>query len=88
MPRDIETGPGNMDPITGRDAGCCNSGQSRNRATNATGRGAGSHGRCEWFNASELAGRTPKENEEKLLRDEADTLRKQLDEVGRRLNEL
>jgi hypothetical protein len=88
MPRDNETGPSSMDPITGMGAGCCNSGQSRNRAINSTGKGAGDHVRCGWFNAADLAGRTPQENEEKLLRDEADTLRKQLDEVGRRLNEL
>jgi len=58
------------------------------------GRGAG-RGMCRWltgfrrwFSASELAAGTPVENEEKVLRDQAAVLKKQLDEIDSRLNNL
>jgi len=88
MPRENVTDPHTEWPITGRGTGCRNGGQRRNKTRNATGKDVGGHGRCGWFNAADLAGRTPQENEEKQLRVEAASLSKQLDEVGRRLDEL
>jgi len=39
---------------------------------------------CNWFNASDLAGRS----ENKLLMEQADALKRKLDELDSRLNEL
>lgn len=62
--------------------------QNRNRANNGSGKGVAGRGGCAWFNTSELAGHSARENESRLLREKANALKNQLDEVNRRLNEL
>jgi len=88
MPRRDGTGLRAMGSMTGRGAGKCVGGQNGGRSD--SGLGLDNIGRimCNWFNASDLAGRSPKENEGKLLTEQASVLKKQLDDVNRRLSEL
>ena len=44
-------------------------------------------GQCGWFNASDLTAGSGQATEEKLLREEADRLAKQLEVINRRLEE-
>lgn len=74
--------------MTGRGANSCVDRQNRNRANNGSGNGGAGRGRCGWFKTSELAGHSARENESRLLREKANALKDQLDEVNRRLNEL
>jgi hypothetical protein len=43
--------------------------QERGRRNRGSGKGVAGREICGWFNASELAARSPLENEEKLLRE-------------------
>jgi hypothetical protein len=88
MQRSDGTGSRAIGAMTGRGSGNCAAGQNRGKLKSGSGRGAGGRGMCGWFNASELAKHSPLENEENLLREQADVLRKQQDEVHRRLREL
>jgi hypothetical protein len=62
--------------------------QERGRRNRGSGKGVAGREICGWFNASELAARSPLENEEKLLREEAAALLKRQQEVNHRLSEL
>lgn len=88
MSRGDGTGPRGIGTLTGRGAGSCTGGQGRGRKQSGPGRGAGGRGLCGWFSASELAGRTPQENEERLMKEQIESLLKQQEEVHRRLSEL
>ncbi len=78
MPRGDGMGPGRN----------CIGNQGRGRMNRGSGKGVAGREICGWFNASELAARSPRENEERLLREEADALLKRQEEVNKRLNEL
>lgn len=84
MPRGDGTGPGAMGAMTGRRAGNCAGGQNRGKVRCGSGRGGLGRRMCNWFNASDLAGRS----ENKLLMEQADALKRELDELDSRLNEL
>lgn len=88
MPRSDGTGSRAMGAMTGRGSVNRAGGQNRGKLKSGFSRGAGGLGMCGWFNASELAKHSPLENEKNLLREQADVLRKQQDEVQRRLREL
>lgn len=83
MPRGDGTGPKAMGSMTGRGAGNCGGGKK-----NGSGRGAAGRGMCNWFNASDLADRSAQDAESKLLMEQADALRRELDELDSRLNGL
>lgn len=74
--------------MTGRWVGSCTGGQHRNKAKSSPGRGTAGRVMCNWFNASDLAGHPAQETESRLLREQADVLRRELDEVNKRLSEL
>jgi len=84
MLRGDGTGPKAIGAMTGRGAGKCVGGQNRGKF----GGGAAVRGICNWFNASDLAGRSAQETENKILMEQSDALRRELDEIDRRLNEL
>ena len=65
----------------GRGAGNCAGGQNRSGAKTVSGKNAAGRGQCGWFNASELASRPAEETENRLLKEQADALRRQLDEI-------
>lgn len=88
MPRGDGTGPAATGAMTGRGAGRCGGGQNGGKAKSGSGCDAIGRVMCNWFNASDLANRSPKENEGKLLTEQANVLKKQLDVVNRRLSEL
>lgn len=88
MPRGDGTGPKAMGSMTGRGAGNCAGGQARGGKKNDSGRGAAGRGMCNWFNASDLADRSAQDAESKLLMEQADALRRELDELDSRLNGL
>lgn len=88
MPRGDGTGPRAMGAMTGRRAGNCAGGQNRDKVNGGSGRRGAGRGMCSWFNASDLAGRSAQETENNLLMEQADTLRKELDELDSRLDEL
>lgn len=88
MPRGDGTGPRGTGAMTGRGAGNCAGGQNRGNIKRGSGRGAAGRGICNWFNASDLAGRSAQETESKLLTEQADALRRELNELDLRLNEL
>jgi hypothetical protein len=88
MPRKDGTGPNAMGAMTGRGAGNCVGGQNRGNVKNGSGRGINGRGLCGWFKTSELVEHSPEENEEKILREQADALKKKLDEVNKDLSEL
>jgi hypothetical protein len=77
-----------MGAMTGRRAGNCVGGQNRSTVNSGSGRGGLGRGICNWFNASDLAGHSAQETETKLLMEQADALRRELDELNSRLNEL
>jgi len=87
MPRGDGTGPRAMGAMTGRGAGNCAGGQNRGKVNRGTVRGIG-RGMCNWFNASDLADRSAQETESKILMEQTDALRRELDELDSRLNEL
>jgi hypothetical protein len=74
--------------MTGKGAGNCAGGQGKGRMHRGSSEGAASRGMCGWFNAVELAGHSPEENEAILLKAEAEALLKRQDEINQRLNEL
>lgn len=88
MPRRDGTGPNATGAMTGRGAGNCVGGQNRGNVKSASGRGANGRGLCGWFKTSELVEHSPVENEEKILREQADALKKKLDEINKDLSEL
>lgn len=71
--------------MTGRGAGNCAGGQARSGNKNGSGRGNAGRGMC---NASDLADRSAQDAESKLLMEQADALRRELDELDSRLNGL
>lgn len=83
MPRGDGTGPKAMGSMTGRGAGNCGGGKKT-----GSGRGTAGRGMCNWFNASDLANRSAQDAESKLLMEQADALRRELDELDSRLNGL
>jgi hypothetical protein len=70
----------------GQGTGSCSGGRGNGRMNRGTSRGAAARGLCGWFEASELAGHSPRENEVKLLKAEADALAKRQEDVNRRLS--
>jgi len=88
MPRNDGTGPRGAGAMSGKGAGNCSGGQNRGTAKTVAGKNAAGRGQCGWFNASDMAGGSAQATEEKILREEADKLGKQLEEIKRRLNEL
>lgn len=88
MPRGNGAGPVGTGAMTGRRGGNCAGGQGRGRMNRGAGKGPAGRGLCGWFAASELAGRSPEENEAMLLKAEADALLKRQEEVNKRLSEL
>lgn len=88
MPRGNGAGPSRTGATTGRRAGNCAGGQGRGRMNRGYRRGAAGRGMCGWFSTSELAGHSPEENEEILLKAEADALLKRQEQVNKRLSEL
>ena len=88
MPRGDGTGPRAMGAMTGRRAGNCVGGQNRGMVKSGSGRGGAGRRMCNWFNASDLAGRSAQETENNLLMEQADALKRELDEMDSRLNEL
>lgn len=88
MPRGDGTGPRGVGTMTGRGAGKCIGSQNRGKVKNGSGNGAAGRGICNWFNASDLAGKPAQETESRLLMEQADALRRQLDEIDSRLNSL
>jgi hypothetical protein len=87
MPRGDGTGPRGTGSRSGRGAGGC-AGGSRGNAKNLAGKNAAGRGQCGWFNVSDLTAGSGQATEEKLLREEADRLAKQLEVINRRLEEL
>jgi len=87
MPRGDGTGRA-TGAMSGGGAGQCVGRQKRDQAKSGSGGNAIGRVICNWFNASDLASRSPKENEGKLLAERAEVLKKQLDAVNKRLNEL
>lgn len=88
MPRGDGTGPRAKGTMTGRGAGNCVGGRNGGQAKIGSGRGGVGRGMCNWFNASDLAGRSAQETENKLLKEQADALRRKLDELDNRMSEL
>lgn len=88
MPRGDGTGSNAMGAMTGRRAGKCVGGQNRGTVKNGSGRSAAGRGVCGWFKASELVGYSAQENEERILREQADALKKKLDEVNKHLSDM
>ena len=88
MPRGDGEGPQGMGAGSGKGAGSCSGGRVNGRMNRGASRGAAARGLCGWFEAAELAGHSPRENEEKLLKAEADALAKRQEDISRRLNEL
>ena len=88
MPRGIGAGPSGTGATTGKGAGNCAGRQGKDRMNRGSSKGAAGRGLCGWFNASELAGHSPEENEMILLKAEADTLLKRQEEINKRLSEL
>ncbi|MDD2308544.1 MAG: DUF5320 domain-containing protein [Desulfuromonadaceae bacterium] len=88
MPRGDGTGPRGTGAVTGRGTGNCVGGQNRYSVRSGSGRGATVRRMCNWFHASDLAGNSAQENEGKLLEEQAEALKKQLNEIDSRLNEL
>jgi hypothetical protein len=74
--------------MTGRGTGNCVGAQNRNSVRSGSGRGATVRRMCNWFHTSDLAGNSAQENESKLLAGQAEALKKQLNEIDSRLNEL
>ncbi|MDO9308946.1 MAG: DUF5320 domain-containing protein, partial [Deltaproteobacteria bacterium] len=88
MPRGDGTGPKAMGSMTGRGAGNCAGSRNRGNARDASGRGTAGRGMCNWFKASDLADNSALETENRLLMQQADALRRELDEIDGRLKEL
>lgn len=87
MPRGDGTGPGGTSITAGRGNGRCAGHRGKNPMKSASGRGA-ARGLCGWFSATELSGGSARENEEKVLKAQAEALLKRQEEVNRRLSEL
>ena len=88
MSRGDGEGPQGMGARAGKGAGTCSGGRGKGRMNRGSSRGVAGRGPCGWYDASELAGNSPRENEEKLLKAEVDALAKRQEEVSRRLIEL
>ena len=88
MPRGDGTGPRGIGTMTGRGAGKCIGGQNRGKVKNGSGNGAAGRGICNRFNASDPAGKPAQETENRLLMEQADALRRELDEIDNKLNSL
>jgi hypothetical protein len=88
MPRGNGAGPNETVTMTGKGAGNCAGGPGRGRMNRGSSKGAAGRGLCGWFSASELAGHSPEDNEEALLKAESDALSKRQEEINQRLSEL
>jgi len=74
MPRGDGTGRA-TGTMTGWGAGNCNGHQKRGQAKLGAGGNAIGRVMCNWFNASDLASRSPMGNEGKLLTEQAEVLK-------------
>jgi len=87
MPRGDGTGPGGTSITAGRGNGRCAGHRGNAPMKSASGRGV-ARGLCGWFSATELSGGSARENEEKVLKAQAEALLKRQEEVNQRLSEL
>jgi hypothetical protein len=88
MPRGIGADSSRTGTMIGKRVANCAGGQGKGRMNRGSSKGAAGGGMCGWFNAVELAGHSPEENEAVLLKAEADALLSRQEEIHKRLSEL
>ena len=86
MPRGDRSGPRGMGAITGRGAGFCGGHEAAETGTSGRGLGGRRHGWCNWFRGLDGEAGPPTGNSR--FAEHADMLKKQLDEVSRRVDAL